>query len=131
MLKNSKNLLSETLKSSYYEYMIDHLQESLVVINSNYEIADANEIFVTKYNTSQPIGMKCYEITHSYDKPCFNYGVRCPLKEVIENKIPVEVLHKHKIEGQTIWENIVAFPLLSKNGETKHIIETFRDVSDL
>lgn len=131
MLKSSNHLLSEALNGSYYEYIIDHLQESIVVIDGNYEIADANEVFIEKYNASSPIGMKCHKVTHGYDKPCFNYGVKCPLKEVMENKIPREVLHEHKLSGQSVWENIVAFPLISKEGHVDYIVETFRDVSDL
>lgn len=131
MLKSSNHLLSEALNGSYYEYIIDHLQESLIVIDGNFEIADANEVFIKQYNASSPIGMKCYEVTHGSDKPCSDYGVRCPVKEVMENKTRIEVLHEHKVTGRTVWENIVAFPLASKDGKVDYVVETLRDVSDL
>ena len=130
-MKDSKQLCNGTLKKSYYKYIIDHLQESLLVIDRNYIIVDANEIFITRYKFSQPIGKKCYEVTHGYEKPCFEYGVKCPFAEVMQNKVPYKVLHEHKHNEETIWEDIVAFPLISKKGEVDYIVETLRDVSDL
>lgn len=131
MLKSSNNFLSEALNGTYYEYIIDHLQEALVVIDRDFNIVDSNEVFEKKYKSSPSIGKKCYEVTHGYSKPCFNYGVKCPLEDVIKSKIPQEILHEHRTKDSTFWENIVAFPLISKENEVDYIVETFRDVTDL
>ena len=41
---------------------------------------------------------KCYKISHGYDKPCFELGENCPLKELINNrdKNRTAVNHNHK-----------------------------------
>ena len=43
---------------------------------------------------------KCYKISHGYDKPCFELGENCPLKELINNKYKDRAAVNHNHKGQ-------------------------------
>ncbi len=43
---------------------------------------------------------KCYKISHGYDKPCFELGENCPLKELINNKYKNRAAVNHNHKGQ-------------------------------
>jgi PAS domain S-box-containing protein len=134
MKKRPLQVLSKLSAEEYYKFIINNLQESLLVIDKNYVIVDANEIIINKhgYDLNHVIGKHCYEITHGYDKPCSNYGVKCLLEEVINSKIPQEVLHRHLLEDkEVVWENILTTPLIEKDGHVEYVIETLRDVTEL
>ena len=132
MIKKPEEMLNEAFDGTYHEFIIDHLQESLVVIGNDYKIVDANKVFFKRYNCDSISGKYCYEVTHGYDQPCSSYGVKCPLIGVIESKVPQEVLHEHVLrDGTSIWENILAVPLIEKDGRVRYVVETLRDVTDL
>ena len=134
MKKKPLEVLSKLSGDAYYKFIINHLQESLLVIDKNYVILDANEIVINKYGygLSHVIGKHCYEITFGYDKPCSNYGVKCLLEKVLESKTPQEVLHRHVLKNkEVVWEHILTTPLIEKNGSVDYVIETLRDVTDL
>ena len=43
---------------------------------------------------------KCYKISHGYDKPCFQLGENCPLRELISNKDKNTAAVNHDHKGQ-------------------------------
>ena len=134
MKKKPLEVFSNLSDKAYYKFIIDNLQESLLVIDRNYVIVDANEVIVNKhgYALNHVIGKHCYEITHGYDKPCSNYGVKCLLEEVIKSKTPQEILHRHLLKNkEVVWENILTTPLIEKDGHVDYVIETLRDVTEL
>jgi PAS domain S-box-containing protein len=134
MKKKPLEVLSRLSGDEYYKFIMNHLQESLLVIDKNYVIVDANEIIINKYGhgLNRVIGKHCYEITHGYDKPCSNYSVKCMLEEVFESKITKKILHRHVFEHKkVVWENILTTPLIKNDGHVEYVIETLRDVTEL
>ncbi|MCL4428295.1 MAG: diguanylate cyclase [Deltaproteobacteria bacterium] len=43
---------------------------------------------------------KCYKISHGYDKPCFELGENCPLRELINNRDKNRAAVNHNHKGQ-------------------------------
>lgn len=121
-------------KISYFQAIINNLQESIIIIDSNYHIFDVNAAFCAKLkkNRHQIIGHPCYKITHGLDEPCFQAGVKCPSKSVFETGQPSRVIHQHKLPAEEdYWEEIFASPLKDKSGQIVYVIEELRDITEI
>ena len=67
---------------------------------------------------------KCYSLTHGFEDPCNGPDHPCPLKKVLETKVPVTVEHRHLSKsGGLVFTEIQAYPVLDKNGNIESIIE--------
>jgi len=121
-------------KASYFHAIINNLQESIIIIDCYYHIADVNAALCSKLRKDrrQIIGHPCYEVTHGFDEPCFKAGYECPVKSVFETGRPCRVLHQHKLsEEEYIWEEIFASPLKGENGQIIYVIEELRDATEI
>nr|MBC8362976.1 PAS domain S-box protein [Candidatus Desulfatibia profunda] len=81
----------------YYRSILKYMHESIVVINRDYQITDANNTFLANAGRSREklLGRHCYEISHGYNEPCHLHGEDCKLLEVFETGEPRQCLHEH------------------------------------
>jgi diguanylate cyclase (GGDEF)-like protein/PAS domain S-box-containing protein len=92
----------------------DKLLCPILAINDKYDVIflnkTAEEVYKNNINrvnksdadpqsTGNTAG-KCYKISHGYDKPCFELGENCPLKELINNKYKDRAAVNHNHKGQ-------------------------------
>jgi hypothetical protein len=112
----------------------DNLSLPVLVINRDYEIVDANRAAVSHVDRPEfdVIGQPCFEVTHGSAEPCWRTGeVACPVKGAFESKRRVRAIHKHRIGGHLVVEEIVATPLSQGTGPIEYVVEEFRDVTQL
>jgi PAS domain S-box-containing protein len=117
----------------YYRSILTNMHESIVVIDKNYLITDANKIYLTVHGRSsdETIGRHCHEISHGYDESCHLRGEVCKLREVFETGEPRQCLHEHlSAKGTKIWVDINISPLKDDQNRVTHIIESARDVTE-
>ena len=89
-------------------FVFDKILCPIVAINHECDVIFLNKTAKETYLSSSPekqdkeivnesLG-KCYNISHGYDKPCYEMGERCPLVELKENKDEniSSVIHNHK-----------------------------------
>jgi diguanylate cyclase (GGDEF)-like protein/PAS domain S-box-containing protein len=62
-------------------------------------IRGINEVSADALSAGGTAG-KCYKISHGYDKPCFQLGENCPLRELISNKDKNTAAVNHDHKGQ-------------------------------
>ncbi len=92
----------------------DKLLYPILAINDKYDVIFLNKTAEKEYNNNisinrfnepswntpnaEDITCKCYKISHGYDKPCFELGENCPIRELINNrnKDRTVVNHNHK-----------------------------------
>ncbi len=90
----------------------DKLLCPILAINANFNVIflnkTAEEVYkidnncINKFEeNSKPadnLSCKCYKISHGYDKPCYELGEHCPIKDLLENKEKnlAAVNHNHK-----------------------------------
>lgn len=108
---------------------IDSLPYPFFVIDiSDYSIEIANKAGCSA-NSGQ--GKYCYSVSHNRDKPCEEPEHCCPMKKVIESRLPVVVVHHHYDEkGNTRLCEIHAFPILNRQGKVIRIIEYSIDITE-
>jgi len=120
-------------KIDYFKAIIGSLKTSIIIIDKNYTIVDANQAFCSKHEKTREeiIGKYCYEITHHFDSPCYEKDTDCPAKKVFEAGKQIQVMHSHIAAEGNVWEEIVASPLKDKKGNILYVIEEIQDVTDL
>lgn len=132
VLEQEKEVLKERVR--YLKSLIHNIQESIVVIDREYRITDANKAFIDHAASGDDtiIGKFCYEILHGYDQPCDRYGEECLLRSVFQTKKPGTCLHKHVLpDGSYVFVNLLYSPIKDKDGDVTQVIEAGRDVTDL
>jgi len=130
-LKKVQNELEAT--RSFLQSVIDGVTESIMVIDRNYRIRLINKAASRLHAVELPLtdSHLCYKVSHHIDKPCQGEEHPCPLKNVMETKQPVTLVHKHKqADGTEYFVEIGASPIINPEGEVTGIIEVGRDITE-
>jgi len=132
-LKNTK--LQEQLKQShtYLKSIVDSVHDPIMAIKEDYSIALMNNVLkenLKYFNILDINNPKCYEISHNRETPCDDVNHPCPLKDVIESKKPITVMHNHYDKKKNMFPvEVVATPLFDSEQNCIGIIESSRDIS--
>jgi PAS domain S-box-containing protein len=130
-LKQVQNELEAT--RAFLQSIIDGVTESIMVIDRDHHIRLMNKTASKLHAADQPLpdSILCYQISHQVDKPCYGEEHPCPLKQVIETKQPVALVHRHKrADGTEYIIEIGASPIFGSDGEVTGIIEVGRDITE-
>ncbi|MFC1826629.1 PAS domain S-box protein [Thermodesulfobacteriota bacterium] len=130
-LKKAQNELEST--KAFLQSIIDGVTESIMVIDKDYQIRLINKAASRLHAVDLPLRNSnlCYRISHHVDKPCHGDEHPCPLKQVIETKQPVGLIHNHKrADGTEYAIEIGASPIFDSDGEVTGIIEVGRDITE-
>ncbi len=114
------------------DQLINIMPDPFVVIDRNYNIVAANTAYCERYGceTNNVIGRKCHEVSHHSSRPCSEHGEHCPLLEVLEKKLPSQVMHVHyDHDGGEEYVQLHAHPLVGEDGEVHFIGETMYHVA--
>jgi hypothetical protein len=106
----------------------------VLLIDRNYQISEMNSAAVSHLSRPREeiLGTSCFEVTHGLGEPCWlSEEIVCPVREAFETRKRVRAIHRHKIDGEVIVEEIVATPLEEGDREIHYVIEEFRDVTEL
>ncbi len=136
-------MMSQQLKSVEHEvilekmssdFLIQHSNAAIVVLNTNFEIVEANEAYLKIVGKSKEdaIGGYCYEIYYGLKSPCSmsRPSFKCPMMETMKTSKSAHVIHEyHDHDHQPTYSNIVTYPLKDQNGEIIRIIELWSDIT--
>ena len=118
----------------YLESIIDGVNESLMVIKEDYSVEIMNKHLrdnISNVHIADMDNIKCYEISHNRSTPCDGENHPCPIKQAMESKKYVKVMHKHYAKnGSDMYVELAATPLLDANNNCTGIIESSRDVTE-
>lgn len=111
----------------FLQSVLNNIPDHIMVIRPDYRVELMNAFFgeITKK------GDFCYNISHGRETPCKGIEHPCPLKEILDKKRPVRVVHKHlKPDGSEMVVEIAASPIFDEKGEIIYVIETSRDITE-
>ncbi len=120
-------------KHEYLQAIINGIKDPIMVIKSDYTVEIMNES-LKRHVTSDIVAdiehPKCYELSHHRSTPCDSSEHQCPLKEVLESKKQMTVVHKHKdINNEDCYIELAVAPLLDLEDNCIGIIESSRDIT--
>jgi two-component system response regulator HydG len=105
---------------------LDTLPEPRMVMGCECTIIGANRAYLKHYNLnngSAVIGRRCYEVSHRIDRPCYEKGEACPLRNSLQTGQPSRVLHTHYTPVGEEHVDIVMTPIHNAQGEIDCLVE--------
>ncbi len=131
MRKKSENDLREQHK--YLQSIMDGVEDPIMVIKEDYTVELMNDSLrksIDDIEIADKNSPKCYEISHHRSTPCDGFSHPCPLRDVLESKEHVTVVHNHDTkDGKNRYIELSATPLFDKDEKCIGIIEAARDVT--
>lgn len=115
--------------------ILNHLTESILIIDQDYTIVFANQSFHELCATSDEKirGEKCHAILHHSPFPCVDRDVpeqQCVHRQVFTTGLSLTVSHAHTLDdGSTRFLQICASPLKDKDGKIDGIISVIKDLT--
>ncbi len=121
-----KNSLSEQLKDE--KFILDSLQDEVLIFDLEGKLLHANDKFLNNKGMSLPEieGKTCYQLLYNLNEECKLTDKICPLKEVLQNSLPVRVTYKQNNR----YLEISASPLKDKRNKIVGMIGLFRDITE-
>lgn len=132
MKSMERQLVLEKMSS---DILIQHSNAAIVVLNTDFTVAEANEAFLKKVRKTKEevMGASCFQILYGLTTPCPNSlpDLQCPMIETLRTRKSAHVIHEIPGSGfQASYENIVTYPLIDTQGKIIRIIEIRRDISE-
>ena len=123
------------LQKMFSDFLIQQSNEAIVVINTDFTIAEMNEPYLNIVNKKREdvLGAYCYEAYYGLKAPCASSYpmMQCPMLETLRTGKSAHVVHEYtgKKNG-TVYGNIVTYPLKNQDGDIFQVIEIIRDITD-
>lgn len=117
------------------DFLIQQANERIVVLNPDFTIVDANELYLKAVNKlkGEVIGAHCYEITHGLDAPCSvsKPELGCPMMETLRTGEAAQVIHEHpSADDLPTYCDMVTYPIKNQEGSIIRVIEVWRDITE-
>jgi transcriptional regulator with PAS, ATPase and Fis domain len=129
--KAFRRTLDEQL--DFIQSVLDSMSEPITVINEQNQLICLNQA-ASKLLPADSSGVKpliCHMCNHGKENPCTEPESPCPMKKAKESGQSVSVVHEHRLpNGGTRTYEIIAVPLLSRDGAFQGIVESLRDVTE-
>jgi len=143
-LLQTLSTFSQRLKSAEHQvilekmssdFLIQQSSQAIVILNTDFTIADANEAYLknVKRPREEVVGAYCYEISHRLNTPCAaaNPTLKCPMIETLKTGKSAHVIHELTgIHNRESYGNIVTYPLKDQDGNIFKIIEIWHDITE-
>ncbi len=132
--KEKESEITSREEHNYLQSIIDSVNDPIMVIKEDYTVDLMNSTIHEKLkniNIADQKHPKCYEISHNRSTPCDGFSYPCPLKDVIDTKKHVTVVHDHyNADGEKRYVEIAATPLFDNKKRCIGIIESSRDITE-
>jgi PAS domain S-box-containing protein len=130
-----RKLAEENIKKSedYIRNILDTVDEGFIVVDRDYRIITANKSYCDQVSRTcdEVVGRHCYEVSHQAERPCFEEGVECAVREAFSTGKPRRSAHKHFTKDEeTLFVETKAFPNMDESGNVTSVIETIHNVTE-
>jgi transcriptional regulator with PAS, ATPase and Fis domain len=113
--------------------LVDAHPEPFALVDANYTIVACNRRYAEAYTHLEPadiVGMRCHEVSHKSEHVCEINGEDCPLRRVIDEGKPVQVIHRHLDRDHAPeYVAIHGSPVYADNGRVLYMGEGMHPIS--
>lgn len=117
----------------FYQSIIDGVDESIMVIDKNYNVIITNKNAKALKSISQAENQsnpKCYHLSYQSNSPCSGEN-SCPLTTVLLTKKPQIITHSYyDKDGHSVIVEASCQPLYDTDGKLLGVIESSKDVTE-
>lgn len=107
--------------------LLDSYAEPAILTDKNYVIHGCNNAYVTQFgqvNLSE--GLKCFEVSHSFTKPCDQEGESCPMLTCMDSGLPDRLMHVHVTSRGREYVEVEMRPIAKKGVEPELFLEILK-----
>jgi two-component system cell cycle sensor histidine kinase/response regulator CckA len=118
---------------AFIRNILDTVDEGFLVVDHDYRILTANKAYCSQLarNCDDVIGKHCYEMSHRANRPCFEEGEECAVRQVFATGEPQAALHKHTDhDGNILYVETKGFPVKDTSGNVTSVIETIHNITE-
>lgn len=128
---SERKLTEEALVKSekFLRTIFDSIHDPFCIIDKNYQIIRANQAYAEMKNKTIDylIGKKCFESLANKSDICKN----CIVEKTFLTADPCAKEKLFNLSGdQKNWAEIYTYPILDNEGNTSHVIEYIRDITE-
>jgi PAS domain S-box-containing protein len=112
--------------------ILQAVDEAFIVIDRDFRVASANRAYADQVRMPAEaiIGKHCYEISHKIQRPCYESGEECAVKQTYETGMSHAALHTHRDSaGNYVYVETKSFPMKDSNGNVVSVIETINNIT--
>lgn len=104
---------------------LEHDSAPMMVLDPAYQVLAANTAYQRQFAATgtSPVGRKCYEVSHHYDRPCDQAGEHCPMRQAHDSRRPDRVLHIHHTPRGPEHVDVELRPILDRQGRVQAYVE--------
>jgi transcriptional regulator with PAS, ATPase and Fis domain len=116
----------DNFSAAQFVSYLNTLPEPRVVMRCDCTIIGANRAYLKHYNLDDEtsvVGRRCYEVSHRIDRPCYEKGEACPLRNTLQSGQPSRVLHTHYTPVGEERVDILMTPIHNAQGEIDCLVE--------
>ena len=113
--------------------ILDSVDEGFIAVDQDYRILTANRAYCKQVGIpcDQVMGKNCFKIGHKVDRPCYEEGEECAVRNVFNTGEPSVVYHNHSdADGNILRVETKAFPLKDASGRVTSVIESINNITD-
>ncbi|MGD8329757.1 MAG: sigma 54-interacting transcriptional regulator [Acidobacteriota bacterium] len=108
----------------WHEGLLESITQPAVLVRCDHRILRANQAYSDRFADGEDVrGRLCYQVSHSFSRPCRHVGVSCPLTQAITTGRCSRSLHLHRAEGGYRQDEISYFPLKGADGRVAAVLE--------
>ena len=118
-----------TLEREFLQSVLDGIEESIVVIDRDYNIVCYNNAFNSwlKRPKKKIIGEQCYAVIHDQPVRCSP----CIVRETFRTGQFFETSHSHDMgNGKKVYHETKSYPIKDASNEVKYAIYMFKDITE-
>lgn len=123
---NSKKTTSDV---GFLQSVLDSLEESLVVLDTDYRIICHNRAFVNWIDNPKRriVGEQCFSVIHDQPMRC----TPCIVHEAFRTGQYFETFHVHELgDGSKRYHETSAYPIKNKDNEVEYVVYMFKDITE-
>lgn len=113
--------------------ILNSVDEGFIVVDRDYRILTANRAYCNQVRLphNEVVGKICFKISHKVDRPCYEVGKECAVRNVFNTGEPSVVYHNHPdADGSMFHVETKAFPLKDASGYITSVIESISNITD-
>ena len=117
----------------FVRMILDTVDEGFIVVDRDFRIMTTNKSYCKQVGrlNEDIIGRHCYEVSHWLDRPCYEKGEECAVRNVFVTGEPHSAIHHHKDpKGNILYVDTKAYPIGDKSGNVTSAIETITNITE-
>jgi PAS domain S-box-containing protein len=117
----------------YIRNILDTVDDGFIVVDRDYRIMTANKAYCGQVGLAcaEVVGKYCHEVSHLSERPCYETGEECAVREAFATGVSRSAIHRHvNKDGEILYVETKAFPNRDEAGNIVAAIETTHNITE-